>query len=335
MKVLVLGGSGFIGARVAACLAADGAFQLVVAGRQPPVPPPGAESTAVNILDKDALALKLSGFDAVVNCVGGDANALADGAAVLAEAVVLARTKRIVHLSTMSVYGQAEGVVTESTPLKGEFGWYAEAKRHAEAAVANAAGRGARVVVLRPGCVYGPGSSQWVARIATLLQAGRLGDLGVNGDGWSNLVHVDDVARAVRSSLGLEREDGELDVFNLAGSDSPRWNEYFIELGRAIGAIPVPRISRRYFKIESKVVGPGIKVAERVLSKLRMPSDWLPEAIPPSLARLWRQEIRLDSSHATSVFGLGWTSFEEGVDQSAIWFLRRKGLTCSPTVARL
>ena len=98
----------------------------------------------------------------------------------------------------------------------------ARAKCEAEAHMLTYARAGGTVVMLRPGCVWGPGSDLWVGRIGRLLRSRRLGDLGAAGDGWTNLVHVDDVCKAAVAALGLVQPRGEIRTYNLAAPDSPR-----------------------------------------------------------------------------------------------------------------
>ena len=220
----------------------------------------------------------------------------------------------------MSVYGDAEGLVNEDLPLDQPTGWYGEAKRQAETHMSEFAQNGGEVCVLRPGCVFGPGSELWVGRTGRWLEAGRLGDLGIAGDGWSNLVHVDDVCQAVLSALKLEIMSGEVPIFNLAAPDSPRWNDYFVDLAIAIGAIPVQRISARKLRFDSLVAGPPLKIAERLIKYFGKRNRNLPEPIPPGLVRLWGQQIRLDTTRATEKLGVGWTNYCAAFYCSAAWF---------------
>jgi nucleoside-diphosphate-sugar epimerase len=321
MKILVLGSTGYIGTH------------LMKALRQVPWAEPTGASRTRNIgqgndidwmpldtRDAAALARALSNFDAVVNCVAGDRTSIAQGARDLVAAATSTSCKRIIHMSTMSVYGTAEGFVKEDLPFKGSAGWYSEAKRQAETHMNEFARKDGELVVLRPGCVFGPGSELWVGRTGRWLKAGRLGDLGVAGDGWSNLVHVDDVCRAVVSALKLEIVHGNIPVFNLAAPDSPRWNEYFVDLAVAIGAIPVRRMPSRKLRMDSLVAGPPLKMAELLLKYFGKRSGSLPEPIPPGLIKLWSQHIRLDAQHATQKLGITWTSYGSALQCSAAWF---------------
>ncbi|RYF58500.1 MAG: NAD(P)-dependent oxidoreductase, partial [Comamonadaceae bacterium] len=130
MKILVLGGSGYIGTRLCAALAASGWATPVSASARHATP--GVEHRRVDTRQLGSLTQALRGIDAVVNCVAGDAAAIARGAQVLTEACVDADCPRIVHLSSMSVYGTQEGQVQEQAPLDPALGWYARAKCESE-----------------------------------------------------------------------------------------------------------------------------------------------------------------------------------------------------------
>lgn len=322
MRVLVLGASGHVGRRLADLLAVTPWAVPVRAGRSSL----GAESLRVDSCDLHGLTRALQGMDAVVNCVAGSARAIADGSRILVEAALAAACPRIVHLSTMSVYGPAEGLLDESAPLDPSLGWYARAKCEAEAQVENFVQRGGQALVFRPGCIYGPGSKLWVGRTAQWLHARRLGDLGIAGDGWSNLVHVDDVCHALMRALRLPLEPGECPVFNLAAPDSPRWNEYFVDLALEIQATPVRRIPPVQLQLDARVAGPPLHIARRVAQALGYAGDALPHAMPPGLLKLWAQHIRLDASLAERRLGLSWTAYATGLKSSAGWLSG----ACSP-----
>lgn len=326
MRVLVLGGSGFIGQRIVARLKADGDVDPVVASRAPqrfPVPA-GVEQRHVDTLNAASLHAAMDGVDALVNCVAGDAAAIADGARLMVEAAANAsRPPRIIHLSSMAVYGAAEGSLSEDAPHGTALGWYGQAKSEAESHVGRYAEAGRAVVVLRPGCVFGPGSEQWVGRIAALLQSGRLGDLGTAGDGWSNLVHVDDVAAAVSAGLRLQCGAAGPRVFNLSAPDSPRWNRYFTDLGQAVGATPVRRLSYRQVKLDAVLKAPLFKIAGALGRRIGMSGDSL-VAVSPSLLRLWSQQLLLNSAAAIDALQLKMRAYPQGLNESAHWFNSRR-----------
>jgi nucleoside-diphosphate-sugar epimerase len=323
MRVLVLGGSGYVGSRLCALLQGSGwATPVSASSRQPTA---GADSLRVDTRDPHGLAQALRGVDAVVNCVAGNATAIAQGARLLAEAATAAGCRQLVHLSSMSVYGPVEGRVDEAVPLDGSLGWYGKAKCEAEQHIEGFAEQGGSAVILRPGCVWGPGSELWVGRIARLLRSGRLGDLGAAGDGWSNLVHVDDVCHAVMAALRAPQSARSLRTYNLAAPDSPRWNEYFVDLALAIGATPVRRLSQRQLRLDAWLAGPPLKVAELVDRRLFQGRHALPVPLPPNLLGLWERHLHLDASRAGRELGLQWTPYAVGLQQSAGWYLRHEG----------
>lgn len=320
MKVLVLGGSGYIGSRLCAVLGESGFATPINGSMSRDVR--GIENVRVETTDPESMTRAMRGVDAVVNCVAGDAQSISRGAQILADAAAKAGCGRIVHLSSMSVYGRLEGDVREDAPLDPSIGWYAKAKCEAEQHVAAFASRGGAVVMFRPGCVWGPGSDLWVGRIGRFLRARRLGDLGAAGDGWSNLVHVDDVCAAIVASLRASGRSGETHTYNLAAPDSPRWNDYFVDLALAIGATPVPRLSARRLRLDAKLAGPPLKVAEILLRKAGRSTRSLPDPMPPGLLGLWERHLRLDSSLAERELGLQWTPYAQGLKQSTAWFVR-------------
>jgi nucleoside-diphosphate-sugar epimerase len=320
MKVMVLGGSGYVGSRLCALLRESGWAAPVSASSRRTVA--GVENRRVDTRDGQALRDALRGFDAVVNCVAGNAAAIGEGARVLAEAALAAGCRRLVHLSSMSAYGPVEGRIDESAPLDGSLGWYGRAKCEAEAHVSAYAEHGGRAVILRPGCVWGPGSSLWVGRIGRLLRARRLGDLGIAGDGWSNLVHVDDVCGAIMAALREPQPAQPLRAYNLAAPDSPRWNDYFVDLALAIGATPVRRLSPLQLRLDAWLAGPPLKAAEIVASRVFGERHPLPVPLPPNLLGLWERHLFLDSRRAQDELGLRWTPYALALQQSAAWFLR-------------
>lgn len=306
MRVLVLGADGFVGSRTVAALAASD-WALPVAGGRRTCPGRGVERIQLDATDPAALAQAVGRVDAVVNCVAGDAAAIIANGQALAGA---AADRRIVHLSSMAVYGSATGVIDESAAPRADTGGYAAAKAEAERRL----GGVADLVTLRPGCIYGPGSRQWSQRIADLLVARRIGDLGAAGDGCSNVVHVDDTVAAILAAL--RRADVSGQAFNLAMPDAPDWNGYFLGFARALGAVPIVRVPAWRLKLETRLAAVPLKLAERV-------SRRLPPPIPPSLARLWAQDIRLSSARASSMLAMSWTPLAEGLRGAADWYAGR------------
>jgi nucleoside-diphosphate-sugar epimerase len=319
-QVLIIGAAGFIGRRVVGALAgSDWASPIACIHRVPRPDQANIRQVKLDATDSASMTAALRGIDAVVNCLAGDASAITASTRVLfATAANASPTPLIVHLSSMAVYGSTSGDVSEDAPLRGDLGPYSSAKVEAEAI----AGSYAKRVILRPGIVYGPQSEQWSGRIGQWLFAHRVGDLGAAGDGYCNLVHVDDVVAAIVSSLRRPEAAGA--AFNLALPEPPTWNEYFIGYAKALGAVPVKRISRRQLAIESKILAAPLKALE-IAARAAGFGRFAPPPIPPSLLRLMCQEIRLMPTHAQQE--LDWTCkpLEQGLAEAAQWYCRTTG----------
>jgi nucleoside-diphosphate-sugar epimerase len=310
-RILVLGADGFIGRRVVAALAESGWARPIAAGRRAGATSDGIERRVFDATDAIELADAMRDADGVVSCIAGSATTIVDSARALFWPVPGIAPPRIVYLSSMAVYGSAVGDVAEDAPLLGDVGPYSAAKVIAEGLAADTP----ETVVLRPGCVYGPDSPQWSVRVARWLEDRRIGDLGSAGDGLCNLIHVDDVARAVLLALRAPRAAGQ--AYNLSLDQPPTWNDYFVAFAKALRAVPVQRISRRRLAIETKLFAPPLKIAEILARRLGGGARDLPPPIPPSLLGLWRQEIRLTMDKTREELDLTVRPLEEGLRETA------------------
>ncbi|MDI5972779.1 NAD-dependent epimerase/dehydratase family protein [Streptomyces sp. SL13] len=204
MPILTLtGAAGFIGARVAARLAweqPDRPLRLIAHRRPVTAPPDGARTQirTADLADPASLRGVCDGADVLVHCasqIGGPPQLCravnADGTAALVAEAIRAGVRRIVLLSTASVYGRG--------PFRGEHPGdlrpapasdTSRTRADAERAVLDAGG-----VVLRPHLVYGAGD-RWVGPGMLRLMTALDGSVG----GWqarASMIDADDLARAV------------------------------------------------------------------------------------------------------------------------------------------
>jgi len=312
--VLVLGANGFLGRRVVHDLIGTPGFTPVAAVRKiPSNPAPGVAWRVCDATDPASVAQAAAGCAYAVNCVAGDAATMLGATRNLCAVPGL---RRIVHLSSMAVYGPATGLVEEAHALDAGGGWYGEAKIACEAIMTGFTEAGGEGVILRPGCIHGPNSEQWTTRIGRLLRHQRIGDLGAAGDGVCNLIYVDDVAAAVIAALQQPGVAGQ--AFNLGDPDPGTWNAYFMAFARAIGATPVRRITRRWLKIE-KLLAIPLKIGEIAAGRAGM-GRLIPDPVPGSLMGLWRQDIQLDHRKADAYLGFARTPPAEAIAMAAAWF---------------
>ena len=95
----------------------------------------------------------------------------------------------------------ATGTVREDHAPVAPVSGYGQAKIECERIVRKYVDDGGDAVILRPTCVFGPGSPQWTNRLVRLLRARRIGDLGVAGDGICNLAFIDDLVAAIIAAM--------------------------------------------------------------------------------------------------------------------------------------
>lgn len=247
--VVLLGGSGFIGAHtVAACTAAGLAVRVAARGlRNLPEAFAHPDVSLVHADIKSAEQVRAAIGDApvVVNLAhgGGGATyaeierAMVGGA--LAIAAVCAETgRRLIHIgSSASLYlGDAGETITGATPpdpYSERRGDYARAKAVADTRLlAMHRDEGLRLVLLRPAIVVGEGTSPFHSGVGLFNNEQHC--IGWNA-GLNPLPFVlaGDVAAAILAALSADGIEGR--AYNLAGDVRPSARAYIAQLGAALG----------------------------------------------------------------------------------------------------
>lgn len=239
--ILVTGAGGFIGGRVVELMHQTG-FAHVRAGvrrwssaaRIGRLP---VEMVLCDLRDPAQVASAMAGVDAVVHCAVGDRENTVEGTAAVLAAARAAGVRRVVHISTIDVYGPVEGDTPEDRPLTRTGAAYGDMKIEAEELCRRHMAEGLPVVILRPTIVYGPFSASWTVEFAERLQVRPWPFPPELCAGVCNLVYVDDLVHAIMLAVDHPAAAGE--AFNVNGDDRPTWFEYFTALNAALGLPPI------------------------------------------------------------------------------------------------
>lgn len=224
-RVLVSGGSGFIGRHVVAALRDAGARVRVVDLN--PHPDPDVDLVQGDIADPAVLAQALAeGADAVVHlaAVTSVLRSLEHprltyatnvaGTHELLEAARSAGVRALAFASTNAVTGPMEGSAIVETATLRPLTPYGATKAAAEMLMsAYTSSFGIRCAALRLTNVYGPGMQAKDSIVARLMRAIRLGNtFEIYGDGRQvrDYVHVFDVVAAIRLALASEAWQGPM-----------------------------------------------------------------------------------------------------------------------------
>ncbi len=236
--VLITGASGFIGTHLARRLLRAGVH---VRGLDVvPASEPRLEFFRGDLARPESLLPAVRGARTVFHCARwaghpptwAAARAVdVAGTAGLLEACLRAGVERVVHISSVAVYGPTRrAVITEETPL-----WpadpYGQSKVDAEPSVARAARRGLQAVILRPGLVYGPGALGGTVNPVRRIMRG-LPVLADGGRGIANPIYIEHLLDALVAAATRKGVAGL--AFNVSDGDVT-WREFLGHYARMCG----------------------------------------------------------------------------------------------------
>ncbi len=241
MRRVLIVGCGDVGLRVARRLA--GRYRVFALTHTPERQSPLRANGIVPIvgdLDRRASLTRIGGLaDAVVHLAPPPSAGLADQRtanllAALARPGML--PQRLVYISTTGVYGDCRGErVPETRPRRPQSDRAARRVDAENRLRAWGARNRVSVAILRVPGIYGPQRLP-VAR----LQAGTPA-LAPEDDGYSNHIHIDDLAAAVVAALGRGRPQR---AYNTADDSELTMGEYFDRVADRFGLPRPPRVRR-------------------------------------------------------------------------------------------
>lgn len=235
-KILLTGGAGYIGSALTRTLIAHGHHVTVwdrcFFGREN-LPPDGPDLMVIRADVRALTVADLRGIDCVIDlaAISNDPAGELDPKLTLdinlharlrcAQLAREAGVDRYILPSSSSVYGQQEGLLSESAPTEPRT-TYAYANNAAETAVLDLASDSFTVVVLRQATVFGVSQRMRLDLVVhqMVIQAVRRGVIPVLGDGqqWRPFVHLADLTDCHRQLIDAPAELVNGEIFNLGGN---------------------------------------------------------------------------------------------------------------------
>jgi nucleoside-diphosphate-sugar epimerase len=237
MRVLVTGATGFIGGRLVEVLVREHGADVRAlvrnftnASRIARLP---VEMVPGDVTDAAAVAAAARGCDVIIHAamdasgtprqqhritVGGTESVL--------KAAPAASVGRVVHVSTISVYGMTpDGDLTENGPRGRLYDTYSRTKSAAEAlALRYHRNHQLPVAVVQPAVVYGPFGGAWTVGPLAALKSSQV-VLPNGGNGLCNAVYVDDVVSAIWLAARHPQAVGQ--SFLISAEQPVTWKDFY------------------------------------------------------------------------------------------------------------
>ena len=332
MRVFVTGGTGLVGTHTVRALLARGDRVLALsrsAAADAHLRELGADILRGDLGDDASLGRGVAECEAVVNAAavvlsrkGWDwYYATNVGPAGQIARLCAREGTRLVHISSVAVYGRATTYDQGAASVTEEFGLdrplfpgdhYARSKREAELAVWRVAGEtNLSAVALRPCVIYGEHDRAFAIRAVRLVRRGLAPLIGT-GDNPLSAVYAGNVAAAVLAALDRPAVTG---AFNVCNDGVIRQREFVERLARGLDA-PV-----RFIQVSKAVAWRGAGAADFVLRRLG-------RSAPVMLLKPAVQFLANDNPFvsAKAERELGWRPVmapAEAVERTGAWFRGR------------
>jgi farnesol dehydrogenase len=325
MRILLTGGTGFLGGRIAARLAQDGhQVRALVRPRPRPVPmPAGVETVAGDVADLASMRRAAEGAETIVH-----------GAALvrmwvrrreafdltniggLRNAIEVARRSpgcRLLHVSSFIALGPTDGTVGDEGLIHpgGARNDYERTKAAADRMARRAAADGVPIVIVYPGAIYGGGTLTDGSIITRLVRDFMNKRARYLGEGRQRVCYafIDDVVDGI--ALALER--GASGRGYILGGENADYRELFALLAR-LTQVPAPRRSVPFWLAE----------AAGKLLRWRAQLTGLMPILTDEVVRIYRHDWAFSSERAVAELGYRITPLEEGLGRTIAWLKEQK-----------
>ena len=327
MKVLITGGNGFIGKHLVAALQQRGDSVRVLALAHEDTSELERAGVGIfrgDVRDQQTLIEPMRGAGGVLHLAAmmdvwrplADYRAVnVTGSENVARAALAAGVKRLVHMSSSSVYGIGRGqLVSEEAPLRPFSDPYPMSKAEGDLAVQRMIREeGLPAVIIRPDQIFGPGDALHFGAMADRLLSGS-GIIVGSGRNRVPFVYVSDVVDALLLALDHPRAAGR--AYNVTSDQPLTQLELMTAIAGEVGARP-PRLH-----IPRAALYAGGFAAERLALMTGSHRR-------PPITRLGVVFIGTDTTHDISRARaeLGFmprVPLREGIRRAAAWHLARK-----------
>lgn len=333
MKIIVTGGTGFLGRHIVWRLAAAG-LNVVFTGRNSgeaeqviaAVTGTGTAQCVRLEHGSDDAGQKLRTYakdaEAIIHCAAlaspWGSRAAFTRANIASTREVLAACAaqgigRLVHISSPSVYFEFRDRlgICEDDPLPAAVNEYAHSKKIAEQLVLDAGLPNS--VILRPRAIFGPWDNALLPRLVRLLRYGRV-PLLRGGRALLDMTYVDNVVDAVELALKLPAV-AVPPVFNITNGEPIEASALFARIADSFG-LPIDPVHRPYAVAD--LAARGLELTARMIP------GWEPPFTRYSLGAIAFSQT-LDLRRATTVLGYRpRITLDSGIARTAQWWTESK-----------
>lgn len=334
MNILITGGTGFIGSRLALSSLNKGHDVKVLAqvnneaeqNNQREILSAGGEVRVGSVSDEELLKAVVQNVDLVFHLAAAQHEMnISDqvfqqinvaGTRNLMAACVAAGVPRVVHGSTIGVYGAMDGIIDETTPCK-PTNIYGTTKLEGEQLALSYSDR-LHVTAIRIPETYGPGDHR-LLKLFRALQKNIFFMIG-SGENLHHLIYIDDLVEGLYQAAAHSESNGG--VYVLAGPEPLTTNHMVDLIGNAVQS-KGPRFRIPLF--------PFMAAATLMEYTLR------PLGVQPPLHRrrmdFFRKSYQFSTVKARQAFGFRpGTQFDRGAIETAEWY-RQQGLLKAKSTA--
>jgi nucleoside-diphosphate-sugar epimerase len=327
MKVLITGGTGFIGSRLARRCLDEGDHVRILGQANTPAEQENLVQLRNDELDivlgciTDASAVReaLADVDVVYHLAAAQHEAgksddhfrriNVEGTRTMLEAAATAGVRRFVHGSTIGVYRADKGVVVRDDTSTDPDNIYGVTKLEAEALVREQ--DRVQAVIIRISETYGPGDRR-LLKLFRGIQKGRFFNIG-RSDNLHHPVYVDDLADGLRCAAVAQNADGHTIV--IPGYETVTSRDMANTIADVL-QVDRPKVT--------------IPLWPLWISAIVMEKTLRPLGIQPPLHRrrmhFFIKAFEFSGAQAAAVLGYkAAVGFEEGIRRTAQWY-KQKGL---------